>query len=419
MNFIHSHLPSHVLFSFVVGLLGGGVPWSNNSPLIGSPSGSTISLSLASPYFDLTATSGDRGNHGLSPFQGFSPSLFSPSKFPAQQSSKLLKKREVPSSATFPRNASFGDFDFLGPPGVESNHYQHHHQFQQPTDYLLNGMNFHSSHSSAAFLVPDGGMRPNIPIVGGNRKMSKKMVKTSSKAEDGLKKGPARKRSVLFAPNVDELHMMSSSSSSSSSSLMSKSTSDDCDHLTTMVGYSSQQSSSSDSSSFAHQRDDERDMGSVTKKLKNKKKLSPSSEPRKTNRKALTASFELSEAGVVMDEQHPNHHLLASLSSSIPMVPPVKVPKKIRPSFASPSIDDISGAILAASSTSSSGGSSNNNADGVDQPKCKCKKSKCLKLYCDCFAVLKFCGPKCLCTECNNDPEFEEVLMNHLKSSIF
>ena len=71
---------------------------------------------------------------------------------------------------------------------------------------------------------------------------------------------------------------------------------------------------------------------------------------------------------------------------------------------------------------------------------CKCKKSKCLKvktplpmpslplettfsllttfplsphrppqLYCDCFAVLKYCGPSCACTECRNTEEHEDT----------
>lgn len=37
---------------------------------------------------------------------------------------------------------------------------------------------------------------------------------------------------------------------------------------------------------------------------------------------------------------------------------------------------------------------------------CTCKKSKCLKLYCMCFAVNAFCDDKCRCLECKNDPRF-------------
>ena len=34
--------------------------------------------------------------------------------------------------------------------------------------------------------------------------------------------------------------------------------------------------------------------------------------------------------------------------------------------------------------------------------KCKCKLSKCLKLYCDCFANSLVCGIECQCQNCNN-----------------
>ena len=34
--------------------------------------------------------------------------------------------------------------------------------------------------------------------------------------------------------------------------------------------------------------------------------------------------------------------------------------------------------------------------------KCNCNKSKCLKLYCECFARGEFCKPECSCTQCFN-----------------
>lgn len=41
---------------------------------------------------------------------------------------------------------------------------------------------------------------------------------------------------------------------------------------------------------------------------------------------------------------------------------------------------------------------------------CKCKKSKCLKLYCECFTAGIFCK-NCDCKDCNNKIEFEEQIL--------
>ncbi|XP_051129723.1 protein tesmin/TSO1-like CXC 2 [Andrographis paniculata] len=40
--------------------------------------------------------------------------------------------------------------------------------------------------------------------------------------------------------------------------------------------------------------------------------------------------------------------------------------------------------------------------------RCNCKKSKCLKLYCECFAAGTFCGEPCACIECFNRPANKE-----------
>ncbi|KAI5066820.1 hypothetical protein GOP47_0017348 [Adiantum capillus-veneris] len=42
---------------------------------------------------------------------------------------------------------------------------------------------------------------------------------------------------------------------------------------------------------------------------------------------------------------------------------------------------------------------------------CKCKKSKCLKLYCECFAAGVYCIDICNCRDCYNKPEFEETVL--------
>lgn len=38
--------------------------------------------------------------------------------------------------------------------------------------------------------------------------------------------------------------------------------------------------------------------------------------------------------------------------------------------------------------------------------KCKCKHSKCLKLYCECFSQGQHCGVNCDCSNCYNREEF-------------
>ncbi|KAL1557385.1 protein tesmin/TSO1-like CXC 3 isoform X2 [Salvia divinorum] len=43
--------------------------------------------------------------------------------------------------------------------------------------------------------------------------------------------------------------------------------------------------------------------------------------------------------------------------------------------------------------------------------RCNCKRSKCLKLYCDCFAAGIYCADDCSCQECFNRPDYEETVI--------
>lgn len=51
---------------------------------------------------------------------------------------------------------------------------------------------------------------------------------------------------------------------------------------------------------------------------------------------------------------------------------------------------------------------------------CNCKRSKCLKLYCECYAKQVFCGSDCKCVECNNvdHPEYEDARSCAIQSSL-
>lgn len=39
---------------------------------------------------------------------------------------------------------------------------------------------------------------------------------------------------------------------------------------------------------------------------------------------------------------------------------------------------------------------------------CNCKKSNCLKNYCECHQFGAFCGAHCKCVECKNLKQFEK-----------
>lgn len=38
----------------------------------------------------------------------------------------------------------------------------------------------------------------------------------------------------------------------------------------------------------------------------------------------------------------------------------------------------------------------------VPERRCTCKKSQCLKNYCECHNAGMKCSPSCLCTDCHN-----------------
>lgn len=58
-------------------------------------------------------------------------------------------------------------------------------------------------------------------------------------------------------------------------------------------------------------------------------------------------------------------------------------------------------------SRSNDGNSSSGREDLSNNIGCTCKKSKCLKLYCQCFASSNTCGSTCRCIACKNIPKYE------------
>lgn len=64
----------------------------------------------------------------------------------------------------------------------------------------------------------------------------------------------------------------------------------------------------------------------------------------------------------------------------------------------------------------SAGKENSSNSKGKDG-KCNCKKSRCLKLYCECFAAKLYCSD-CNCIDCYNRPEFESEREKAIKQTI-
>ncbi|KAJ8547330.1 hypothetical protein K7X08_010916 [Anisodus acutangulus] len=49
--------------------------------------------------------------------------------------------------------------------------------------------------------------------------------------------------------------------------------------------------------------------------------------------------------------------------------------------------------------------------EGESCKRCNCKKSKCLKLYCECFAAGVYCVEPCACQDCFNKPIHEDTVL--------
>ncbi|XP_047970725.1 uncharacterized protein LOC125213953 isoform X2 [Salvia hispanica] len=58
---------------------------------------------------------------------------------------------------------------------------------------------------------------------------------------------------------------------------------------------------------------------------------------------------------------------------------------------------------------------SSDSNDGDGCKRCHCRKSKCLKLYCDCFAAGLYCAGSCACQGCYNRPQYEDKVIESRK----
>jgi hypothetical protein len=61
--------------------------------------------------------------------------------------------------------------------------------------------------------------------------------------------------------------------------------------------------------------------------------------------------------------------------------------------------------------------SSASKAAATEVTVCNCKKSKCLKLYCDCFAVMNYCSEHCNCADCCNTSARENIRQDAIRST--
>jgi len=62
------------------------------------------------------------------------------------------------------------------------------------------------------------------------------------------------------------------------------------------------------------------------------------------------------------------------------------------------------------------GSGKENDGSGEKRSPCNCKRSKCLKLYCECFAAERYCVG-CNCLDCNNTPAFESIRAEAIKAT--
>ena len=74
-----------------------------------------------------------------------------------------------------------------------------------------------------------------------------------------------------------------------------------------------------------------------------------------------------------------------------------------------PLLNGLRGSLAGAFAEEGDGLAANEDAE-EPRLKCNCKKSRCLKLYCDCFAAGQYCGPLCNCSNCLNTHDHADLV---------
>nr|XP_010914918.1 CRC domain-containing protein TSO1 isoform X1 [Elaeis guineensis] len=139
------------------------------------------------------------------------------------------------------------------------------------------------------------------------------------------------------------------------------------------------------------------------------------------NPATLTVTLENNSANGNSDKKHSENQAIKLPNSSISYQSPVDA-RPLQSSLQSKHIDHYmtpsnikrpvsDGASKSLDSTQTSPRKKRKKAPENDGHKrCNCKRSKCLKLYCDCFAGGTFCTEACACQECFNRPEHEDTV---------
>ena len=93
---------------------------------------------------------------------------------------------------------------------------------------------------------------------------------------------------------------------------------------------------------------------------------------------------------------------LSKFRYHIPQIPQFETPQTIKRGS---SPEETPSSILKRSSPNSV---KTFNAEIVKKLNCNCRKSQCLKLYCECFSGGEVCGTSCSCVNCHNNKRFQQ-----------